>query len=116
MNSSTPVPADQLLLELPGLSPQLRPVQSQPRRRPLRPVPAVTEIAAAARRPAEATAERVWLVWEDDEVLGVYADRDTATADCAALRRAARRAPLPIHYECLPVPVFNTRRHTHPDR
>jgi len=30
-------------------------------------------------------------VWEDDEVLGVYADPDAAAADCSALRRHAQR-------------------------
>ena len=56
----------------------------------------------------------MWLVWEDDEVLGVYADPDSAAADCAALRRAARRAPVAVRYECLPVPVFTGPRHDAP--
>lgn len=53
-------------------------------------------------------------MWEDEEVLGVYADPDSAAADCAALRRAARRAPVAVRYECLPVPVFTGPRHDAP--
>ncbi len=108
------VPADQLALDLPGLPP-LRVVDPAPRR-PRRAVapPVSTPLEAEPPTPAAAAGERVWLVWEDDEVLGVYADRDSAAADCAALRRAARRAPLPVRYECLPVPVFTGPRHDVP--
>lgn len=110
---SAAVPEDQLALELPGLPP-LRLVDPAPRR-PLRPVPPAEPTSPAPPpAPAAAAGERVWLVWEDDEVLGVYADPGSAAADCAALRRMARRAPLPVRYECLPVPVFTAPRHDAP--
>ncbi len=109
-------PADQLALELPGLPP-LRLVDPAPRR-PHRPAAAAmvetTLPAPKSPTPTSAARERVWLVWEDDEVLGVYADPDSAAADCAALRRAARRAPSPVRYECLSVPVFAGPRHDAP--
>jgi len=55
--------------------------------------------------------ERVWLVWEDDDVLGVYNDPTTAAADCGALRRHAHRNQLGVHYQSMAVPVLNGRRH-----
>jgi len=58
--------------------------------------------------------ELVWLVWEDDEVLGVYVDPDTAAADCAALRRHAQRERLVVRYDWMAVPVFTGRRHQTP--
>jgi len=56
-------------------------------------------------------ADRVWLIWEDDDVLGVYADPDTAAADCTALGRYAHHNHLGVHYEYLAVPVFTAPRH-----
>jgi len=99
----TAVSADQLTLELPGL-PALRFVDPPPRR--LR-RPAADEPPT----PAAAVGEWVWLVWEDDEVLGIYADPDTAAAECAALRRHAQRERLQVHYDWMAVPVFTGRRH-----
>ncbi len=60
---------------------------------------------------APAPAGRVWLVWEDDEVLGVYADPAVAETEVDTLRRNARRTRTQVSYECLPVPVFDTCRH-----
>lgn len=54
---------------------------------------------------------RVWLVWEDDEVLGVYADPAVAETEVDTLRRNARRTRTQVSYEFLPVPVFDTCRH-----
>lgn len=101
------IPADQLVLELPGLPP-LRLVDPPPRR-PRRPT-AVVEPAPAPPA-AVAVGARVWLVWEDEEVLGVYNDPATASADCGALRRHAYRNQLGVHYEWMAVPVFTNRRH-----
>ncbi len=100
------VPADQLTLELPGL-PALRLVD-RPARRLRRPPP------DDPPTPAAAVGERVWLVWEDDEVLGIYADPGTAAAECAALRRHAQRERLQVRYEWMAVPVFTGRRHQPP--
>jgi len=99
------VSADQLTLELPGL-PALRLVDPPPRRL-RRPTPDEPPTPAAV-------GERVWLVWEDDEVLGIYADPRTAAAECAALRRHAQRDQLQVHYEWMAVPVFTDRRHQPP--
>ena len=109
------VPADQLVLDLPGLPP-LRVVDPAPRR-PRRPTAAVEPAAtrsALASTTGTAAGERVWLVWEDDEVLGVYADPDSAAADCAALRRHAQRERLEVRYDWMAVPVFPGRRHQPP--
>jgi len=102
----TAVPADQLVLDLPGLPP-LRLVD--PARRRVR-----RSAIDAPPAPAAAVGERVWLVWEDDEVLGIYADPDTAAAECAALRRHAQRERLQVGYEWMAVPVFTGRRHQPP--
>ncbi len=107
----TVIPADQLALELPGLPP-LRLVDPASRR-PRRPPPA-TAPDEPNSVPAAAVGERVWLVWEDDEVLGIYADPDTAAADCAALRRHAHRDRLMVRYDWMAVPVFTGRRHQPP--
>jgi len=103
------VPADQLVLELPGLPPpsQVDPVARAPRRPP----PAAAFGVAPTPVPAAAVGERVWLVWEDDEVLGIYADPQIAAAECGALRRHAYRDRLMVHYEWMAVPVFTSRRH-----
>jgi len=59
--------------------------------------------------PAGSVGKRVWLVWEDDEVLGVYVDPDAA--DCVALRRHAQRERLGVRYYGMAVPVFTSRCH-----
>lgn len=102
-------PADQLALELPGLPP-LRLVGPAPRW-PRRPAAAVEPTPPA---PGAGAGERVWLVWEDDEVLGAYADPSSAAADCAALRRHAQREHLDVRYDWMAVPVFGGRRHDPP--
>jgi len=101
-------PADQLVLDLPGI-PTLTLVDAAPRTR--RPAPAAAELEQPTPKGESAVGERVWLVWEDDEVLGVYNDPTTAAADCGALRRHAHRNSLGIHYESMAVPVFTDRRH-----
>jgi len=103
-------PADQLVLDLPGI-PALALVDA-----PARTPRAAVAAARLEQPPAtpvgeSAVGERVWLVWEDDDVLGVYNDPTTAAADCGALRRHAHRNSLGIHYESMAVPVFNGRRH-----
>ncbi len=55
--------------------------------------------------------QRAWLVWEDDDVPGVYNDPTTAAADCGAVRRHAHRNSPGVHYEWMAVPVFTQRRH-----
>lgn len=121
---SGPPPADQLVLDLPGVAVLHLVGSTGPRRRTTSSTPtAQTAVTAATRPPTQhpqtseaPVGERVWLVWEDEEVLGVYADPDIAAADCATLRRAAHRAGSAIRYECLPVPVFTDHRHQHPPR
>ncbi len=105
------VPADQLALELPGLPP-LRLVDPAPRRPRRAVAPPVSSPPAA--EPAATAGERVWLVWEDDEVLGIYGDPGSAAADCAALRRHAQRERLEVRYDWMAVPVFPGRRHQPP--
>jgi len=97
-------PEEQLVLDLPGI-PTFTLVGAPPRTR--RPPTAADRL----EQPATAVGERVWLVWEDDDVLGVYNDPATAAADCGALRRHAHRNQLGLHYEWMAVPVFTGRRH-----
>ncbi len=106
-------PADQLVLELPGI-PALALVgvprtRRTPSTRGGRDTPPLEQPPAAVGE--SVVGERVWLVWEDDDVLGVYGDPATAAADCGALRRHAYRNSLGIHYESMAVPVFSGRRH-----
>jgi len=106
-------PADQLVLDLPGI-PALTLIGAPPRtRRTAAAVRLEQPPSAVGESPAGelVVGERVWLVWEDDDVLGVYNDPTTAAADCGALRRHAYRNQLGIHYESMAVPVFTGRRH-----
>jgi hypothetical protein len=107
------VPVDQLALELPGLPP-LRLVDPIPRRPRRPPTAGGADSVVAAPAAAVGERERVWLVWEDEEVLGVYGDPDTAAADCATLRRHAHRDRLGVRYDWMAVPVFSGRRHQPP--
>ena len=101
-------PADQLVLDLPGI-PTLALIDAAPRTR--RPASAASELEQPTAKGESALGERVWLVWEDDDVLGVYNNPTTAAADCGALRRHAYRTALGVHYESMAVPVFTNRRH-----
>jgi len=101
-------PVDQLVLDLPGL-PTLTLVGAPPRTR--RPAPAGARLEQPPPVGESVVGERVWLVWEDEDVLGVYNDPTTAAADCGALRRHAYRNSVGVHYEWMAVPVFTDRRH-----
>ena len=107
--TTAPPSADQLVLDLPGIPTlTLLGASAHPRR--------ATVAAARLKQPPTAAGEsvvgeRVWLVWEDDDVLGVYNDPTTAAADCGALRRHSYRDQLGLHYEWMAVPVFTGRRH-----
>ena len=101
-------PADQLVLDLPGI-PELTLVDAPPRTR--RPAAAAARLEQPPVVGESVVGERVWLIWEDDDVLGVYNDLATAAADCDALRRHAYRNQLGVHYESMAVPVFTGRRH-----
>jgi len=106
--TTAPPSADQLVLDLPGL-PTLTLVGAPPRTR--RPAAAAARLERPPPVGKSVVGERVWLVWEDDEVLGVYNDPNLAAADCGALRRHAHRNQLGLHYEWMAVPVFTDRRH-----
>jgi len=63
--------------------------------------------AQAARVPVA-----VWAVWDEEDLVGVYAAESTARADAAVLRRDAvrsgRRASI---IDCLPLQVFTAAQH-----
>lgn len=84
------VPADQLTLELPGPPlPLLDPAPRRPRR-PASPA-ASSSSTSAAPPPVAAVGELVWLVWEDDEVLGATptpTPRPPTAPPCAATPNA----------------------------
>ncbi len=54
----------------------------------------------------------VWAVWDEEDLVGVYAAESTARADAAVLRRDAvrsgRRASI---IDCLPLQVFTAAQH-----
>jgi len=109
-HTATPPLADQLVLDLPGIS--ARSVVGAPARTPRAAAAAARLEQPPATRAVESlVGERLWLVWENDDVLGVYNDLTNAAADCGALRRHAHRNQLGLHYESMAVPVFTGRRH-----
>jgi len=67
----------------------------------------VSGTAQAARVPVA-----VWAVWDEEDLVGVYAEESTARADAAVLARDAvrsgRRASI---IDCLPLRVFTEAQH-----
>jgi len=67
----------------------------------------VSGTAQAARVPVA-----VWAVWDEEDLVGVYAEESTARADAAVLARDAvrsgRRASI---IDCLPLQVFTETQH-----
>jgi hypothetical protein len=121
-----PLPG-QLTLDLPGLPPPLQPVAPAPRRTR----PAVLESGPAAgpgwvrrllpTRPTDhagpAVVARVpvgvWAVWDGGDLVGVYAQENTARGEAVVLRRdAARTGVRPGSVDYLPLRVFTESQHT----
>jgi len=121
-----PLPG-QLTLDLPGLPPPLQPVAPAPRRTR----PAVLESGPAAgpgwvrrllpTRPTDhagpAVVARVpvgvWAVWDGGDLVGVYAQENTARGEAGVLRRdAARTGVRPGSVDYLPLRVFTESQHT----
>ncbi len=56
----------------------------------------------------------VWAVWDGEDLVGVYAQESTASADAAVLKRDAARAGVRAGtVDCLPLQVFTQSQHTH---
>ncbi len=56
----------------------------------------------------------VWAVWDEEDLVGVYAEEAAARADAAVLQRDAARAGHRARVvDCLPLQVFTEARHTH---